>query len=152
MSFYTSPGIDDETPITVSFPLPFRVLVLVGLGILGWATNLHGLDLLGVDVVTAMDLRLEGNNPVTPLPAHRPAAFKSTINAYLIYRAAYRLFMAYSIWCFSLWLLYRFVTWGDITRVDAFGYIPGICALFAVLALICPFDVLHKRERDKFLQ
>ena len=38
-----------EAPFAASFPLPYRVFVLSGLGILGWATNLHGLHALGID-------------------------------------------------------------------------------------------------------
>ncbi|KAF6763076.1 EXS family-domain-containing protein [Ephemerocybe angulata] len=41
----------------VDLPLPYRIFLLLGLGILGWATNLHGLEALDVDVVAALDLR-----------------------------------------------------------------------------------------------
>lgn len=41
---------------SASFPLPFRVLTLVGLEILLWAINLHVLTSLGVDVGCALDL------------------------------------------------------------------------------------------------
>lgn len=39
-----------------AFPLPFRVLTLIALAIFLWATNVHLLALLGVDVGTALDL------------------------------------------------------------------------------------------------
>jgi hypothetical protein len=39
-----------------AFPLPFRVLSLVGLAILLWATNVHILTALNVDVARALDL------------------------------------------------------------------------------------------------
>lgn len=39
-----------------AFPLPFRVLTLVGLAILLWATNVHLLTALNVDVARALDL------------------------------------------------------------------------------------------------
>lgn len=41
---------------SASFPLPFRVLTLVGLEILLWAINLHVLTSLGVDAASALDL------------------------------------------------------------------------------------------------
>jgi hypothetical protein len=44
-------------PLSASFPLPFRVLVLIGFSILLWATNLHVLHLLGIDVGWILDFR-----------------------------------------------------------------------------------------------
>jgi hypothetical protein len=41
---------------SASYPLPFRVLTLVGLEILLWAINLHVLTSLGVDAGRALDL------------------------------------------------------------------------------------------------
>ncbi|OCF45854.1 hypothetical protein I317_00342 [Kwoniella heveanensis CBS 569] len=42
-----------------SFPLPFRVLFLIGLAQLLWAVNLHVLHLLGLDTSWILDLREE---------------------------------------------------------------------------------------------
>ncbi|KAJ9114034.1 hypothetical protein QFC22_005854 [Naganishia vaughanmartiniae] len=39
-----------------AFPLPFRVLALIGFALLLWAVNLHVLTLLGLDVAWAVDL------------------------------------------------------------------------------------------------
>lgn len=39
-----------------AFPLPFRVLALIGLAVLLWAVNVHVLTVLGVDVGWAVDL------------------------------------------------------------------------------------------------
>lgn len=41
---------------SASFPVPFRVLVLVGLAILLWAVNLHVLWLLGIDAEWALSV------------------------------------------------------------------------------------------------
>ncbi|KAJ7091226.1 EXS family-domain-containing protein [Mycena epipterygia] len=140
-----------EIPVMMSFPLPFRVLVLTGLGILGWATNLHGLDLLGVDAVTAMDLRVEASPSNSHLPPHLSSGPKPPSHPSVIYTAVYRLCAAYSAWCFFSWAVFRYLTYGNMALVDAFGYIPAISALVVLLALICPVDALYKRERDKFL-
>lgn len=140
----------EEISIGISFPLPFRVLVLAGLGILGWATNLHGLSLLGVDVVTAMDLR-DVNQP-RPMSLQRQKIPKTAPDPYVLYHAAYRIFWAYSGWCLVSWLAFRYLTYGNPLLVDVFGYIPGISALVVLLILICPFNIFHRRERDKFLQ
>ena len=45
--------VGDEISFSTSFPLPYRVLVLGAVGVLGWATNLHGLTLLGIDAASA---------------------------------------------------------------------------------------------------
>lgn len=45
---------------SASFPLPFRVLFLIGLAIFLWATNLHVLHLLGLDTAYILDFRDPG--------------------------------------------------------------------------------------------
>ncbi|KIR43059.1 hypothetical protein I307_04195 [Cryptococcus deuterogattii 99/473] len=42
---------------SASFPLPFRVLFLVGLATLLWALNLHLLAAIGIDISAVLDLR-----------------------------------------------------------------------------------------------
>ncbi|KAJ7217891.1 EXS family-domain-containing protein, partial [Mycena pura] len=139
-----------EIPVILSFPLPFRVLALAGLGILGWATNLHGLDLLGVDVVAALDLRVEADhNP--HLPPHLSGGPKQPSHPSVIYNAVFRLFAAYASWCLFSWAVFRYLTYGEMTLVDAFGYIPAISALVVLLVLVSPIDAFYKCERDKFL-
>jgi EXS family len=134
--------------IAVSFPLPFHIFVLVGLAILCWATNLHGLDIAGIDVVGAMDLRTDGANP---LPAHH-SLVKHSSNLSVHYRALYRICTVYCLLGFVSWAVYRHATHGDLLLMDTFGYIPGITALLALSILLCPYNVLHKTERRKFLQ
>lgn len=121
--------------------------MLVGLGIFGWAMNLHGLDAAGIDVVSAMDMRTDGNNP---LPAHHTP--RQSSNLFSLYRALYRISIVYGILCLISWSLYLWATGGDIFLVDAFGYIPGIAALSVLAMLFCPYNILHKTERRKFLQ
>ncbi|KAJ6499143.1 EXS family-domain-containing protein [Mycena sanguinolenta] len=143
--------MSSEIPVILSFPLPFRVLVLAGLGILGWATNLHGLDMLGVDAVAAMDLRLDADTHLHLPPHLSSSAPKYPAQPSMIYNAVYRLFAAYSLWVFFSWVAFRYLTYGNMSLVDAFGYIPAVSALVVLLVLICPIDTLYKHERDKFL-
>jgi len=136
------------SPIAVAFPLPFHIFVLVGLAILGWATNLHGLDIAGIDVISAMDLRTDGANP---LPAHHShVRHSSNLSAH--YRALYQICMVYCLLGLLSWAGYRHATRGDPLLMDAFGYIPGITALLALSILLCPYNVLHRTERRRFLQ
>lgn len=61
----SSPGSDSSSypgslqlpGFSASFPLPFRVLTLVGFAILLWAINLHVLSILGVDTVSAFGIK-----------------------------------------------------------------------------------------------
>lgn len=137
---------DWEIPWSVFFPLPFRVLALVGVGILGWATNLHGFSILGVDAVSAMGLRPETDQHST---LHRTSGLQSLPS---LYEPLYRIFIGYSVWCLSTWALFRYATFGDLSLVDVYGFIPGVSTLLILLVLICPFNILHKLERDKFLR
>jgi hypothetical protein len=141
-------AIERVIPFDAFFPLPFRVLFLVGLGILGWATNLHGLDLLGVDAVTAMDLGMPEGATQLPFTAQRFALHHRTSTFYV---PIYRLFVAYSTWCFGAWLLFVYFIRGNVMLVDAFGYIPAVCALFVVIVLVSQVDAFQRLERDMFL-
>lgn len=137
----------DENLLAVSFPLPFRVLFLVGLGILGWATNLHGLERLGIDGPTILEL--QGVNYLPLRSIHPSRTKRPTARAF--YAPIYRLFVSYSSWCFGAWLLYRSATHSDVALVDAFKYIPGVCILNVLTILLCTLDVVQKRQRDSFL-
>ncbi|PBK91509.1 EXS-domain-containing protein [Armillaria gallica] len=139
--------LDDEINWAVSFPLPFRVMVLVGLGILGWATNLHGLKIYGVDAVSTMELRVDPSQQ--PISLRIAGVHLSTPSS--TYGPVYRLALAYFSWCFTSWALFRYLTYGNVVLTDVFGYIPGVSTLIILFVLVCPFNIFHKRERDKFL-
>lgn len=139
--------LGDAVPLATSFPLPFRVLFLISLGILGWATNLHGLHLLGIDAPSALELHSSRVFLPTTSPSSR--AFSSTRAPYM---PIYRLFAGYSTWCFAGWSFFRLATRSNIMLVDAFKYIPVLSSLGVLTALICPYEICQKRERDAFIQ
>lgn len=147
---------EQEIPFAASFPLPFRVLFLAGLGILGWATNLHGLHLLGIDGGSALELRKASSeySPVrSTLSTHRGAGYKLVQNPAAVYEPIYRLFAVFAVWSFCLWVVFEEASnYGNVLLVDVFRYVPAICALGILMVLVCPFDVVYKRERDMFLQ
>ncbi|KDR75178.1 hypothetical protein GALMADRAFT_249130 [Galerina marginata CBS 339.88] len=140
---------NDEIQYHLAFPLPYRALFLVGVGILGWATNLHGLDALRVDAFDAMDLRTDPNAPKPLMPVHHSAAFNHS-RAMILCHSAYRLFFSYAALLFLSWSLYRLVTHGDPSGVDAYGSIPVITAITVFLILLCPYNILERTEREKF--
>ncbi|KAF9233024.1 EXS family-domain-containing protein [Melanogaster broomeanus] len=139
--------INDEVPLAASFPLPFRVLFLVGMGILGWATNLHGLQLLGIDGPSALELHTRR----IYLPLSSPSSSSGRSSARAFYQPVYRFFAGYATCCFTAWLVFRVATHSDTALVDIFRYIPAICMLGTLTVLVCPYDVFHKGERDLFL-
>lgn len=139
------PVTGDELDHHLAFPLPYRIFLLIGLGILGWAINLRGLDALGIDPIEALDLR---SDIKTIVPAHHSPVSNPKVLA--LSTSVYRIFIAYSTICFLSWALYRLATRGDLSLVDSYGYIPSITAVVIVLILVCPYDILFKCERDKF--
>lgn len=136
----------EELSWGVAFPLPYRVLTLAGLGILAWATNVHVLQLLGIDVATGMGLQ-----PDVHSSSRHPTTYRTPGDARLIYEAAYRIFARYSIWCLISWALFRLATRGSAQEVDVYGYIPGLTALAVLVALFCPWNILYRSERRKFI-
>ncbi|KAI0305466.1 EXS family-domain-containing protein [Multifurca ochricompacta] len=142
----------DDLSFVIAFPLPFRVLFLAGVGILGWAANIHGLHLLGIDAASALDLRAHEHGSTTPLPVdgrHRTLKVASDPSA--LYYPIYRLAFWYGLWCTSAWALYRSATHGSAILVDFFKYIPAVCALVTLIFILSPYDVMQKHERDAFL-
>ncbi|KAF8555277.1 EXS-domain-containing protein [Imleria badia] len=138
--------VDNQVPLAATFPLPFRVLFLVALGVLGWATNLHGLQLLGIDGPGALELQATSGH----LPLRSPSS-GGHLSARAFYKPLYQIFIGYSAWCIIAWLAFRAATHSDTILVDIFRYVPAVCILGAVTVLVCPYDILHKRERDWFL-
>ncbi|KAF8135807.1 EXS family-domain-containing protein [Boletus edulis] len=137
--------VEDPVPLAAIFPLPFRALFLVALGVLGWATNLHGLQLLGIDGPGLLEL--QASSIQLPLRSPSPSSGGHP-SARSFYMPLYRMFVAYTSWCFVAWFLFRAVTQSDATLADVFRYVPAVCILGVVTALVCPYDILHKRERD----
>ncbi|KAF9263298.1 EXS-domain-containing protein [Marasmius fiardii PR-910] len=145
----SEPDFDDEIPYSASFPLPFRVLSLAGLGIIGWATNLHGLDKFGIDAPTVLQLRTNDSLPRTsprregfrlglPDPSHH-------------HKTLYRLAGIYFSWFFGTWFIYLFFTQRDPKLVDTYGFLPGLLTIAIILVLLCPFEVFYKHERVGFI-
>lgn len=145
---------DEELAFTLAFPLPYRVFVLIGLGILGWASNLHGLSLCGIDPSTVLELRPLSQRSRSPLPApiHVGGGYRQIVDSSLLYVSLYRMFWTYSLCCSVSWACFRYATGGQRDLIDAYGYIPGTTALVLVAILICPFNILFKSDRDRFLQ
>ncbi|KAI0645656.1 EXS-domain-containing protein [Trametes meyenii] len=146
----------DELYFSAAFPLPFRVLCLVGLGILGWATNLHGLHLWNIDATGTLELSTyshDGYRLTSPLPTdRRSAGWRHAPVAAGAHRPVYRVFVWYAGGTLACWLAFRGATRADVALVDQFKFVPALAVLCVLTVLMCPFNVLHKHERDRFLQ
>ena len=152
----------DDLSFVIAFPLPFRVLFLAGAGILGWAANLHGLRLLGVDAASALDLRTTERTPLPLVVVNGPqyhlqahGAIEQPTDAIAIATSSsspvYRLAFWYGLWCSAAWAMYHSATDGNPALVDFFKYVPAVCALVALIFMFTPHNVMHKRERDAFI-
>jgi EXS family len=146
--------LGDDLSFVIAFPLPFRVLFLAGIGILGWAANLHGLRLLGIDAAIALDLRAHEHESIPPLPIdqqHHRVPRAVLADSVALYSPVYHLALWYGLWCIITWSLYRSTTFGSAALVDFFKYIPVVCALVILIFMLLPYDILQKRQRDAFL-
>jgi hypothetical protein len=139
---------DSEFLTNLSFPLPYRVLFLIGLGILAWATNLHGLNSCGVDIIGAMNLRAEANSSKPSIPTYHPAF--NYLKIVSLYQSIYRLFLSYTSICASSWVIFKVMTHGDPSLMDKHGYIPVMTAIAIIFIVLCPYDILIRSEREKF--
>ncbi|KAF8499751.1 EXS family-domain-containing protein [Russula emetica] len=154
----------DDLSFVIAFPLPFRVLFLAGVGILGWAANLHGLRLLGVDAASALDLRTIERTPLPLIVVDGQHHAQAQPHGAMIEQPTdtittspslsspvYRLAFWYGLWCSAAWAMYHSATDGNAALVDFFKYIPAVCALVVLIFMFTPHDVMHKRERDAFI-
>jgi hypothetical protein len=133
-----------EVQSIATFPLPFCVLFLLSSGVLAWATNLHGLHLHMIDGPSVPHLdrsalpttRLPGSKLVAhcrcPHHIDRSIDFSST--------ARHSVFPSGS---------YNTARPSTMPNVDVFKYLPAVRASGLVIGLVCPFDVLELREREK---
>ena len=154
-----SGAVVDEISFSINFPLPYRVLTLGIIGILGWATNLHGLNLLGIDAATALELSTRHDrgtqptslpeSPTTHLPTHN--GWKLVTHPSSIFKPVYKLFAQFGLVILASWALFRHASSGKLELVDMFKFIPAVTMIFLFMLVICPFDMFEKRERDKFL-
>ena len=129
----------EELFFSAAFPLPFRVLCLLALGILGWATNLHGLHLWGIDAAGVLDLNnYDGYRLTSPLPTvtgngSGGGGWKRAQPSAQTYRPVYKAFAAFAGWVLVCWVAYRGATGGDVEGVDGFKFVPAVAALGALM-------------------
>lgn len=136
-----------------SFPLPFRVLFLVGLAQLLWALNLHILHVLGLDTAWILDFRdtghetteielsedLSRSNGARVVQA-RPESGK-------LYQPVYKLFLIYTAWVGAGWILFRMITGGEVESMEQWRWFVGVVAVGAGVGAIAPWQGIGQKER-----
>lgn len=140
------------------FPLPFRVLALVGFGGLCWATNLHILDWLGID--TALALQIPHHRPTNGLPSHTPpisspiSSFPGSLHAHpsSLYPPVYRVAATYISFVTGGWLLFYMLSQGDANALNASKWVPAICFTVILVAAIIPLRDVYGVQRSHIYQ
>ncbi|KZT54226.1 EXS-domain-containing protein [Calocera cornea HHB12733] len=132
-----------------SFPLPFRVLTLLGLGVLGWATNLHLLRLLGVDSYAALIKSTSSTRAEEGGFTGSTTGSKREQERALTW-SVYRLFLAYALWVAIGWTFFRIVTKGEEDLINRYRAVPAILLATIVLFLLSPY-AFEKHTRESFL-
>lgn len=158
MDIDTEPYNDTNSRFSVVFPLPYRCLVLVGIGILGWATNLQGLYFLGIDTGHALDIRRQGITTSSGLDglgipmSHSNSRSVSYVHPSTLYRPVYRLFLIYAAFTAASWIFFRFTTAGLAATTDPAKYIPSITFIIIIATLLSPWSFPQRQERFTFLR
>ncbi|WWD00635.1 hypothetical protein V866_007570 [Kwoniella sp. B9012] len=160
-----------------SFPLPFRVLFLIGLAQLLWAVNLHVLHVLGLDISWILDLRDDPDPPLDePETEERgielsvPSSLPKTISlddelepdtpirsraseriirppSNKLHGPVYKLFLLYSAWCGSGWIIFRILTNGIEDEMERWRVIPGLLWVGILAGMFVPWRGVGERER-----
>jgi hypothetical protein len=116
------------------------------------------LHLLGIDTIWVLDLRrdkVQSSSPPTPLPTARQPQLPydlSSLEAVNLYKSVYKLFAVYGSWIGFGWLYFRLITAGDGEAMDIYKVLPALTGIGIVVGLVCPFNIMMKRERMRFLR
>ena len=145
-----------DLAFSAAFPLPYRSLFLIGAGILGWATNLHFLSVLGVDTGYALEIRRGSSQHVShsPLPSasRNSRYFNSFAHPGSLFRPVYKIFTFYATWTGLSWFLFRLWTGTKPDVINEYKAMPTVTAVLVLAVLFCPFNILYKAERTVFLR
>ncbi|GAA5839567.1 hypothetical protein JCM11251_003548 [Rhodosporidiobolus azoricus] len=163
----------DLAEFSIAYPLPFRILFLSTLTLLGFATNLHLLAYLGIDTAAVLDVRLQPPAHLLPnaIPSSsassaalsspaRPGALPTSPSAAppppyahptKLYPPLYQLGLLGLAWTAVGWLAFRNLTGGDEAAMNAWRGEPAFVAVVVGAALVWPGNVLCRRQRMQFI-
>ncbi|KAG0203859.1 protein-ER retention protein [Mortierella sp. GBA30] len=170
-------NIFEEWDFSGTVPLPYRVLLMGCIGIFAWASNVHILSLLRVDVSNLLFSSPPLSGIYTNHPRHTRDKFStkpSSLSA--LYRSIYTLGMAFlAMVLLNMWM-YKWVVAGSADLKDqrnpagkkesgdirggmgmtgnprAGIMVPILGYMTVLLMVFIPFNVLFKKERYRFLR
>ncbi|BGP13035.1 protein-ER retention protein [Rhodosporidiobolus nylandii] len=163
MADIDAPPLDASLPTAAiadfgsRYPLPFRILFLSALTVLGFATNLHLLAYLGIDTALVLDVRLEAAAHLLPTSSLSPSAASSSgrpppapsaaqpppyVHPTKLYPPLYQLGLLALAWTALGWLAFRNLTGGEADAMNAWRGEPAFVAMVVGAALIWPGNVL----------
>ncbi|GAA5973988.1 hypothetical protein JCM11641_008197 [Rhodosporidiobolus odoratus] len=172
MADLTSPPLDVALPTAAmasfgnDYPLPFRILFLSFLTLLGFASNLHLLASLGIDTALVLDIRLPpplhlyptpastctpSTSPSRPPPTPSAAQPPPFVHPSKLYPALYQLALVGLAWTAAGWLALRTLTGAQPEGMNQWRAEPALVALVVVAAVAWPANVLCRRQRLQFL-
>lgn len=161
MDIGTETPADSDSQFSLVLPLPYRCMLLVGIGILGWATNLQGLYFLGVDTSYALDIRRPGSMdngyeslsiPNTASSSRMTRGTTSYAHPSTLYRPIYKIFAYYSVLTLASWLLFRLVSADSKDDIDSSKFILSLTIFIITVSLFWPWSSAQKHERYTFLR
>lgn len=113
------------------YPLPFRISFLTSVSVFAFATNVHLLDIIGLDVVALLDLR----------PAN--------VEADSVYGPMYHFGLVGAAWTAFCWLVLHGIAHDDNSAdMPVVGVMWGVALFVAFM----PFNVFHKQLRMRFIR
>ncbi|RUS19600.1 EXS family-domain-containing protein [Endogone sp. FLAS-F59071] len=133
--------VPDDTLSTFRALLPFyyRPLIILTIGIWGWALNLHILITLGIDAPALLQVPL----------AERAGGVAFYRPVYVI-AAVVSVVAGVNLWCF--WAVFGGASGAtgeeEVTRT----WLPLFCYLTVVMMVMMPGNVFYKKERTRFLR
>ena len=149
-------------PFSASFPLPFRVLFLIGLAQLLWASNLHVLHLLGLDTSWILDFRDPGDtiepnaelemDHLASTNGHDELRQRSVVEPLRaesggLYQPLYKLCLLYSAWVGGGWVVFRLGTGANTEDMEKYRGFIALIALGPAVGALVPWRGVAERER-----
>ncbi|KAK5061558.1 hypothetical protein LTR84_008102 [Exophiala bonariae] len=129
------PAVESEIDsFSLVLPLPYRVAIIVVLGIWAWGLNLHYLHLVKIDV---------------PALIRYPA--RQSHNSVLYHQSTYRLATLLSIPLAVSLLLFWIVTHGSKSAALSWQILPQSYLLFIILCFVVPVKRMSRSGRLHFL-
>lgn len=126
------------------YPLPFRILLLSTITVVGFATNVHILANLGIDTASVLDIRLEQSTP--------PTATAAFVHPTTIYPPLYSLGAVAFAWTATGWLAFRAAAGGEADAAIHWRVLPAVFLVAAAAAVAWPGKALYQRDRFRFLR